>query len=102
MTNELAEQTITLKELAGIVQALRATMRDADKDAFRSGVMAALALVGEHASLLAKEKAMGQPAERTQVLADPVASTIADHVAAESNTPESAASIYINPNPISD
>lgn len=68
MTNELSEQTITLKELGAIVQALRATMQEASKDAFRSGVMASLALVGEHATLLCKEKAMQcQLAERTQV-----------------------------------
>jgi hypothetical protein len=47
--------TLKLTQLGAILTALREQMKDAAKDPFRSGVMAALALVGEHASLQAKE-----------------------------------------------
>lgn len=49
---------LKLSQLGAILKTLRMQMHDAPKDAFRSGVMAALALVGEHASLQARENSL--------------------------------------------
>jgi hypothetical protein len=49
------QYTIRIDQLGAIIRALREQMKDAAKDPFRSGVFAALSLVGEHASLQAKE-----------------------------------------------
>lgn len=57
VTNE-RNYTLKLTQLGAIISTLREQMKDAAKDPFRSGVLAALALVGEHASLQAKENSL--------------------------------------------
>ncbi len=71
------DYSLKLSQLGAIIKALRLQMHDAPKDAFRSGVFAALQLVGGHASLQAKENNLQDRMQKQWQLENTVDSLLA-------------------------